>query len=454
MKQPPVLINPLPMNNTIFLTSLIVLLTSGATPPEETMGRTMITPWPGDKSSAISLTYDDGTIHQFTVARPIMNRLGFPATFYIITGKVAGSAPGKFIGRPAEAIIGETASVSTNADNFFERASLIAYTGMDDAVDYHSQAGALFEAGKGEEAYAVIDDAYAQVRRGQGADTDEINYHNNTVDTTTWEDFKAYGAEGHEIASHTVTHPRLAVLDEANLRYELEQSKADIRKFMGEEYTFSAECPYGTEDERVMEYAHPVYPALRNRMPAPYLDELNRASQRPPGASDQEYVQWQRGPVTSIGMEEMKSWVDTCLAHRNIWLVLVFHGVDGIGWEPRTGAELEEYFSYMKEREDALWIATFADVTKYLRERKAAKVRSEMQADAMVVQVSSALDAAVYDVPLTLKTYVPESWKATTLDRGGQEELLEAHQDSLGSYVLYDVSPAEGELRLAEQRDH
>ena len=58
-------------------------------------------------------------------------------------------------------------------------------------------------------------------------------------------------------------------------------------------------------------------------MPAPYLDELNRSSQRQPGASDKEYVQWQRGPVTSINMETMKSWVDTCLAHNNIWLVLV-----------------------------------------------------------------------------------------------------------------------------------
>ncbi|MEZ4931439.1 MAG: hypothetical protein R2788_04810 [Saprospiraceae bacterium] len=28
--------------------------------------------------------------------------------------------------------------------------------------------------------------------------------------------------------------------------------------------------------------------------------------------------------------EVMKSWVDTCLAHDNIWLVLVFHGVDGL----------------------------------------------------------------------------------------------------------------------------
>ena len=59
---------------------------------------------------------------------------------------------------------------------------------------------------------------------------------------------KRFAAEGHEIASHTVTHARLAILDEDNLLYELEQSKADIQHFLGEKYTFSAECPYGTEN--------------------------------------------------------------------------------------------------------------------------------------------------------------------------------------------------------------
>lgn len=75
------------MKTSIYLTGIVLLFISCATQTEENVGHTIITSWQGDKQSAISLTYDDGTIHQFTVARPIMNRLGFPATFYIITGK-------------------------------------------------------------------------------------------------------------------------------------------------------------------------------------------------------------------------------------------------------------------------------------------------------------------------------------------------------------------------------
>ena len=137
-----------PMKNKIYLFAVVLLTVSCATKMEENPGHTIITKWQGDKQAAISITYDDGTINQFTVARPIMNKLGFPGTFYINTGKVKGSGIGKFIGRPGADIIKETASIKTNSENFFERASLIGFTGINDAVEYHSNAGSLFESGK------------------------------------------------------------------------------------------------------------------------------------------------------------------------------------------------------------------------------------------------------------------------------------------------------------------
>ena len=443
--------------NLISCSVIALQIISCGTKREENVGQTVITKWQGDKQAAISITYDDGTINQFTVARPIMNKLGLPGTFYVITGKVNGSQQGKFIGRSKDEIINETGLIKTNPDNFFERASLIGFTGMDGAVEYHSEAGSLFESGKVSEAYRVIDDAYNQLRSSKMKSMDGDLSHNNTVDTTTWEDYKMYAAEGHEIASHTITHPRLAVLDEVNLLYELEQSKADIQKFMGAKYTFSAECPYGTEDERVMEYAHKIYPALRNRMPESYLEELNRSSKAQPGESKKEYVQWQRGPLSNINMEGMKSWVDTCMAHDNIWLVLVFHGIDGIGWEPRTGDELEEYFSYMKENESRLWVATFADVTKYMRERKNTTISSTEDGERIVVHISSELDPEVYDVPITLKTYVPGTWKTAVLHENnmqGNQLDLSLQKDALGSYVLYAVKLDVGEIILAEQNEN
>jgi peptidoglycan/xylan/chitin deacetylase (PgdA/CDA1 family) len=385
-----------------------------------------------------------------------LNKLGLKGTFYIITGKVEGSAKGKFIGRADKEVIRESALTKTNADTFFERASLIGFTGTTEANDYHMKAGALFESGKIIEAYSTVDKAYELLRKGKLKNTDDVIFHNNAVDTTSWTDYKSYAAEGHEIASHSVTHPRLAVLDEANLLYELEQSKADIQKFLGEKYTFSAECPFGTENERVMKYAHMIYPALRNRMPESYIDELNRSSERQPEESTKEYVQWQRGPLTNHSMQLMKSWVETSIVKDNIWLVLVFHGVDGIGWEPKSKMELEEYFTYLKENEANLWIAPFAEVTKYIRERKSAVLRSELINNTIRVAISSVLDPEVYNVPLTLKSYVPSSWAAVQITKGSQEESklrLEIQKDSLGSYVHYLVTPGKNETLVIEQMD-
>ncbi len=426
-----------------YILFFLIIFTSCSKPDT---GETLITKWQGDKKSAISLTYDDGIINQFTVARPIMNELGLPATFYIITGKVEGSGEGKFIGRSPELVIKETITEKTNETNFFERASLIAFTGTDEAEDYHARAGSRFEAGKVNEAYGLMDEAYEKLREGLLKNTNEVVFHNNKADTTTWQEYKKYASEGHEIASHTVTHARLAVLDSVNLLYELEQSKADIAKYLGVEQTFSAECPYGTENERVMEFAHAIYPALRNRMPADYLEELNRSSKLEPGISKKEYVQWQRGPLTNIDMAGMKAWVDTCLAHDNIWLTLVFHGVDGLGWEPRTGAELREYFTYMKSKETELWVATFADVTKYIRERKGTEMKISREGDKLRIRLNSNLDSDMYNVPLTLRTYLPNGWVNASLNN--ENEALETFMDQKGSYVVYDILPSEGEASL------
>ena len=418
---------------------------------DQHMGQTSVSKWQGNKKSAISITYDDGIITQFTVARPIMNKLNIPATYFILTGKIEGAQQGKFIGRSQSDILKETATSKTNVDNFFERASLIAYTGISEADVYHAEAGSLFESGKVNEAYQIIDDAFEKLRNGSIKNTNEVVYHDNPQDTTSWNDLRSYAAEGHEMASHSITHPRMAVLDGANLRYELEQSQADIRKYLGEKYTFSAECPYGTEDERVMQNAFQVYPALRNRMPENWLEELNRSSDLDPVASKKEYVQWQRGPLSNTSMDLMKSWVDDCLSRDNIWLVLVFHGVDDFGWEPKTAEELEEYFSYIKEREDELWVATFADVTKYIRERKNIDINSKVEDGSISLTFLSDLDPKIYDIPLTFKTYIPGKWKSVQVMNEEREivSVLDFGSDDLGQFIRYNLMPGTKEIVIS-----
>jgi peptidoglycan/xylan/chitin deacetylase (PgdA/CDA1 family) len=417
------------------------------------VGGTGIAKWPHGKRAAVSLTYDDGSINQFRVAVPLMREIGFPATFFVITGAVRGSRyRGTFIGRPTEAIVGETASVPTRKDNFFERASAIGHLRLEGTLEYHSRAGELYEDGKVDEAYRILDEAYARVRAGAFGPSSGPALVEGDRDVVTWDELSALAKDGHEIASHTVTHPRLAVLDEPNLAYELEKSREEILDRLGPRHTFTVECPYGTEDARAVGAALARYPAARNRMPEPFLEELDRWNDGDPGASRKEYVQWQRGALTRTSMALMKSWIDEVASRDNVWLVLVFHGVDGIGWEPKTGGELREYFQYIKSKEDQLWVATFQDVTKYMREREHAQVRASWKGDVVEVSLRHDLDRGLYDMPLTLTTPVPSEWSAVEVRQGSRVERIDVLREGEGASATYDAVPNAEDLTLARAR--
>jgi peptidoglycan/xylan/chitin deacetylase (PgdA/CDA1 family) len=415
------------------------------------IGTTEITKWQYGKTGAISITYDDGSMNQFRKALPVMDKVKIPATFFIITGSIPGSKyHGRFIGRPVKEIIKESATVPTNDQNFFERCSATGYLGYMGTIAAHTQAGSLYDSGKKEKAFKILDDIYAKARNGELKPGYEPNDEFKQSVGSTWDDFRKDAARGYEFASHSITHPSMPGLDEPNLLWELEKSKADILAQLGPKHTFSAECPYGFENDRVMSYALKIYPALRNRMPEPWLKEIDRASKQSPGSTDKDYIQWQRGATTKTPLPMMKLWVDTTLTHTNTWLVLVFHGIDGMGYEALPSTLLDEYFQYIKSKDDKLWIATFGDVTRYMREREHGKAVATVAGNSVQVKVSHTLDSKMYYLPVTLKTYVASGWTSVKVLQGKKSVKVKVDKDDQGTYVIYQAQPNIGTVKLTK----
>lgn len=424
----------------VYLAFITCLISAPCLAQTAASGTTTITEWQYGKNGAVSLTYDDASRHQFTRALPVMERLKLPATFFVITGPITGSKyQGRFIGRPVQDIIKESATVPTNDQNFLERCSAAGYLGYKGTISYHTRAGGMYDSGRKDKAFKLMDSLYAKVRHGDFPKGYEPCPEYTQALGSSWDDFRKDAAKGYEIASHSITHATMPGMDEANIKYELEKSKEEILKQMGAKYTFSAEVPYGYENERVMQVAYKIYPALRNRMPEPWLKEIDRSSRKTPGPNDKDYVQWQRGATTKTPLPLMKSWVDTAYNRNDTWLVLVFHGVDSLGYEALNSSLLDQYFQYIKSKQDKLWVATFGDATRYMREREAAKVTSSENNGKIKVTLTHALDKTQYYLPLTLKTYVPADWKWVHIEQGKHSNTIKPEKDKKGSYVLYQA---------------
>ena len=136
----------------------------------------------------------------------------------------------------------------------------------------------------------------------------------------------------------------------------------------------------------------------------------------------------------------MKSWIDTCSAKNNIWLVLVFHGVEGIGWEPLPRSEYRSYYSYLKSKEDHLWVATFGDVAKYMRERMNAHAETVHEKGSLLVKLTHTLGPE-YDLPLTMKTYIPKSSGTVSVNQGNTGIIFQSGKDATGRFILYRLVP-------------
>ena len=424
--------------------------------------RTEITKWQDGKHAAVSITFDDSTINQFRIALPMLNERGLPATFFVITGEIPGSEyRPMFVGRPIMEIIRESAKVPTNKENALERSSMLRYLGEIQQVEIvlknfrPNSAGGLIEKGQfGEldkvlallresgETYAVGAKPVVPVRSQEDGRPPAIH-----PGGLTWDEFRQAAKRGHEIGNHLVSHAHTPGLDEANILYEAMKADEDIRAQMGAEHAFSIESAYGIHDSRVEKILVPRFPLTRNWVTDAFMDGIFRGDNRDPATMKKEYVQWQRGPITKTPVEEMTGWIDKSLA-TGTWLVLVIHGVEGIGWQPIPAAHLKAYFDYMKANEPRLWVATFRDAAKYARERMASNVTTKQARDNVEVTVTHSLDPKTYNLPLTARTTVPAQWASVRVRQGRETTMVPVQRDSSSSYVLYRIAPNGGVARL------
>ena len=269
--------------------------------------KTEITKWQDGKQACVSLTFDDSSINHFRVDIPLLDERGMPGTFFIVTNNIVGSKyQPTFVGRPIMEILRESERVPTSKDNWLERTSMLNYLQTIQRVpevrEFNAQGLNRFIR---QENYAELGktvDGFLAKLRATGATYAVSTRPAPAGDRRyplTWDELRRHAAKGHEMANHTISHPFTPALNEANILWESEKAREDLKEHLGVKHTFSIEAPYGIEHESVKPILTSRFPLTRNWVTDDFMDSFTRSNNGDPTTSKKPYVQWQRGPLTA-----------------------------------------------------------------------------------------------------------------------------------------------------------
>lgn len=252
-----------------------------------------------------------------------------------------------------------------------------------------------------------------------------------------WNTFAECAHNGHEIASHTLTHPNLCEITADSAAVELSQSKQLIVDNTGAE-CFSIAYPYCAKPDEQLVAAN--YGAAR--ICDSYIES----------ATPRNYL-----AISSFGIGSESRYKDAAsvtslfeqTAEKGGWCVLLIHEIDnGTGYSPYSSAALDTTLQFLDARRDQFWTATFSDVAKYARERDAAQITQTSVSDSEInITIATNLPTDVYNVALTLRTTLPEGWTSATLEQNGA-----AIEASINEGVIeFNAQPDGSNITLRKQ---
>ncbi len=254
---------------------------------------------------------------------------------------------------------------------------------------------------------------------------------------TDWQGLKAAALQGHEIASHTVTHTILNTLSAANQESELKNSQTAI----------NANIP----NLQCITMAYPNCIEATESLTAKYYVAARGCSgivetATPANAMNIScIVGGNSGTYTTV--QSLNDVANQALAKKG-WGVLLFHGIDNDGgYSPVQSSVLRAHIKHLDSLSTTVWVSTFGTVFRYGKERDSISVREVANDGAGIrVQISDNLPNAVYNVPVTLKRNVPNGWTAAFATQNGKKIPCSI----VAQAIQFDAVPDAGDIVISQ----
>ncbi|HEY8399610.1 MAG TPA: polysaccharide deacetylase family protein [Cytophagaceae bacterium] len=274
-----------------------------------------------------------------------------------------------------------------------------------------------------------------------------------------WYQFLEMAQKGHELGSHTVTHPRLTSLELGNesekgtLKHEISHSYKAIQTKLPGYQPLSFAYPFVDFDSRVMDETSKHYVAARalgTGVNGKNPDWMQLQAQL------LEYTSGRTLDIDKQKFTELQTWIKNTIIPSESWSIYLAHDVlpfeEAIKatdcWHPVSAESFENFVQWLKEQQDQelLWVETVANITKYIRERQTVRVSIIEETESVLkMELTDTLPDDIYNFPLSLEVSVPDSWDKVTLKYMGTTKILPVADGK----VRFNAVPDTGIIELA-----
>ena len=249
-----------------------------------------------------------------------------------------------------------------------------------------------------------------------------------SLSPSQWATIESASSKGHEIASHTLTHPSLPTLTDDQVVAELSGSKNLIESHTGKKCVSHA-YPYCSVPKKTITSQY--YPFARScngsLVPSTPSDFLSIGALGPDGGMD--------APSENA-------------ASSGSWLVWLIHGIDNdAACCPITSSVLQSNLNYVTANTNKWWVETFGNVCRYIQERNASVLTVASNGTTnLTLRLTNSLDRTIFDYPVTLRRPMPSGWPAAAITQNGASVTSQVVNGNL----MFDVVPNGGDIVLSK----
>src|ERR1035437_7717565 len=283
----------------------------------------------------------------------------------------------------------------------------------------------------------------------------------------TWKEFQAMSLEGHEIASHTVTHPDLTTLSTGNINtsgtllYELYNAKISIEQKIPGTKCITLDYPYTTYNNNVINNTALYYESARTGSDNPNDTSLSGSGFYTIGAKEEQFNTPRNSTLDDLDeLQNIETYEDSSIANGK-WGMLMAHEVVPFAqiadllqqgsWFPMSTEWLTSLCQWLKQRSDSneVWVETMGNITRYMKEREQFQYNITVQTDTQIqINATDNLNDLIYNYPLTVDISVPPDWESAFVIQRSKKDSVYTIFAGNNAFVRTKVIPDGGILIL------